>query len=309
MPNKPPVSDAAVPDRVAACQPAPKPARKSARKAPTKLALSGDLWLQQGSQLLGGADRIALLEAIHATGSMMKAAKAVGISYKTAWDRVQDMNNAAGHPLVDRMTGGSGGGGTQLTPYALELIGAFRQIEKIHEQVLSQLTKSLSHPQEVLKTLSNLGLRTSARNQLVGTVTRVQAGKVDASVLLCLPGAKAGDGDTLRVSLTTTSLKALGIVKGMQAIALFKAPAVHLALPGSPDSPKAPDEPAMHNSLPGRVVALHKGAAHTEVQVRLQGGQTVVSKSSTAHVTTLGLCEGSQVLAQFPDHAVILGVM
>lgn len=280
----------------------PAPTRP-ARKSPARLALSGSVWLQQGSHLLGGADRIALLEAIHETGSMMKAAKVVGISYKTAWDRVQDMNNAAGHPLVDRMTGGSGGGGTVLTPYALELITAFRQIEKVHEQVLGQLTKSLSRPQEVLKTLSNLGLRTSARNQLVGTVTRVRAGEVDALVELRLPGAKEGQGDILRASLTTTSLKELGIVKGMQAVALFKAPAVHLT------KPDAPDEPAMHNSLAGRVVAIHEGAAHTEVQVRLQGGQTVVSKGDTDHVATLGLSEGSRVLAQFYDHAVILGVV
>jgi molybdate transport system regulatory protein len=234
---------------------------------------------------------------------MTKAAKVVGISYKTAWDRVQDMNNTAGHPLVDRLTGGSGGGGTFLTPYALDLITAFRQIEKIHEQVLGQLSKSLTHPQEVLKTLSNLGLRTSARNQLVGTVTRVRAGEVDASVELRLPGAKDGQGDTLLASLTTTSLKELGIVKGTQAVALFKAPSVHLT------KPDAPDEPAMHNSLSGRVVSIHQGAVHTEVQVRLQGGQTLVSKGDTDHIAALDLSEGSKVLAQFYDHAIILGVV
>ena len=267
------------------------------------LVLSGSLWLQQGPHLLGGADRIALLEAINETGSMMKAAKVVGISYKTAWDRVQDMNNAAGHPLVDRMTGGAGGGGTVLTPYALELIEAFRQIEQVHEQLLTQLTKSLSRPHEVLKTLSTLGLRTSARNQLVGTVARVRAGEVDASVELRLPGAMDGQGDIIRVSVTTTSLKELGIAKGMQAIALFKAPSVHLS------KPDAPDEPAMHNSLSGRVVAIHKAAVHTEVQVRLRGGQTVVSKVDTADVAALDLLAGCEVLAQFHDHAIILGVV
>jgi molybdate transport system regulatory protein len=300
MPRKTPPSDATPPARA----PARKAVRAAGQKIPAKLALNGSLWLQQGGHLLGGADRIALLEAIHETGSMMKAAKVVDISYKTAWDRVQDMNNAAGHPLVDRMTGGSGGGGTVLTPYALELIAAFRQIEKVHAQMLAQLTKSLSDPQEVLKTLSTLGLRTSARNQLVGTVTRVRAGEVDASVELRLPGAKEGEGDILHVSLTTTALKELGVVKGMQAVALFKAPAVHLALAG------APDEPSMRNSLSGRVIALHEGGGvHTEVQIRLQGGQTVVAKADRAHIAALGLSEGSRVQAQFHDHAVILGVV
>jgi molybdate transport system regulatory protein len=298
MPSKTSTSHPAASDRAAQ-----HPAARKVRKASARLALNGDLWLQQGGHLLGGAERIALLEAIHETGSMMKAAKVVGISYKTAWDRVQDMNNTAGHPLVDRLTGGSGGGGTFLTPYALDLITAFRQIEKIHEQVLEQLTKSLSRPQEVLKTLSNLGLRTSARNQLVGTVTRVRAGEVDALVELGLPGVKGGQGDTLRVSLTTISLKELGIVKGVQAVALFKAPSVRLT------RPDAPDEPAMHNSLTARVVSIQEGAVHTEVQVRLQGGQTLVSKGDAAHIATLGLSEGSRVLAQFHDHAIILGVV
>ena len=279
----------------------PKPDKK-----PPELALSGSLWIQQGAHLLGGTDRIALLEAIHDTGSMVKAAKVLGISYKTAWDRVQDMNNVAGHALVERTAGGSGGGGTVLTPHALELIAAFRQIEKIQAQMLDQLTPTLSRPHEVLQTLSTMGLRTSARNQLVGTVTRVRAGEVDASVVLRLPGATGAtgaEGDALQVSLTTTSLKELGIVKGMQAVALFKAPSVHLTLLN------APDEPAMHNSLSGRVASIRKGALHTEVQVRLQGGQTVVSRSDTVHVAALGLAEGSQVLAQLHDHAIILGVM
>ncbi|MGC4060809.1 MAG: TOBE domain-containing protein [Aquabacterium sp.] len=272
--------------------------------AANDLALNGSLWLQRGSHLLGGADRMALLEAIHATGSMSKAAKVVGISYVTAWDRVRDMDNVTGQALVHRVAGGSGGGGTVLTPYALELISAFRQIEQVHAQLLAQLTQSLAHPGEVLKTLSGLGLRTSARNQLTGTVTQVRAGTVDALIDLRLPGL-AGDktGDTLRVSLTTTSLKTLGVGKGMQAMALIKAPSVRVVLPD------APEDPAMHNSLRGRVSGLVASPAHTEVHVRLQGGQTLVSKMASADVRAMKLAEGHEVLAQFHDHAVILGVI
>ncbi|MDE2299955.1 MAG: LysR family transcriptional regulator, partial [Burkholderiales bacterium] len=76
----------------------------------TPMALDGSLWLQHGGLPLGGADRVALLEAIRDTGSMTRAARAVGISYKTAWDRVQGMNNGAGRALVERTAGGVGGG-------------------------------------------------------------------------------------------------------------------------------------------------------------------------------------------------------
>lgn len=281
------------------------PVSAAARTASTPdLALNGSLWLQRGSHLLGGADRMALLEAIHATGSMSKAAKVVGISYVTAWDRVRDMNNATGQALVHRITGGSGGGGTVLTPYALELITAFRQIEQVHAQLLAQLTQSLAHPGDVLKTLSGLGLRTSARNQLTGTITQVRAGAVDALVELHLPGMAPNKvGDTLRVSLTTTSLKMLGVSKGMQAMALIKAPSVRIVLPD------APEDLDVHNSLRGTVSAILAGPAHTEVHVLLQGGQTLVSKMASGDVRALRLSEGHEVLAQFHDHAVILGII
>lgn len=90
--------------------------RSDARAARESLALSGELWLHAGGQTLGGAARIALLAAIGETGSITRAAKAVGLSYKGAWDAIDTMNNLAGEPLVLRATGGKGGGGTTLTP-------------------------------------------------------------------------------------------------------------------------------------------------------------------------------------------------
>ena len=90
------------------------------------LELGGSVWFQAGAQTLGGASRIGLLAAIGETGSITSAAKAVGMSYKGAWDAVDTMNNLAGEPLVVRSTGGKGGGGTTLTPRALKLIDTFR---------------------------------------------------------------------------------------------------------------------------------------------------------------------------------------
>ena len=160
-------------------EPAPKRKPKPAGRASANpIALDGSLWLQHGGLPLGGADRVALLEAIRDTGSMTRAARAVGISYKTAWDRVQGMNNGAGRALVERTAGGVGGGGTVLTPYALELIAAFRELEQTHNQMLGRLSKSMAQPSEVLRSLATLGLRTSARNQLAGTVAEVHSGAV-----------------------------------------------------------------------------------------------------------------------------------
>ena len=65
--------------------------------------------LAVGTELGGwvGDTRISLLENIDKLGSISQAAKAVSISYKTAWDAVDEMNNLAEQPLVASTIGGS----------------------------------------------------------------------------------------------------------------------------------------------------------------------------------------------------------
>ncbi|WP_324778107.1 winged helix-turn-helix domain-containing protein, partial [Ralstonia pickettii] len=76
------------------------------------LELDGTIWLRAGEDNWGGRGRIELLAAIGQTGSITAGAKAVGLSYKAAWDAIDTMNNLAGEPLVVRTTGGKGGGGS-----------------------------------------------------------------------------------------------------------------------------------------------------------------------------------------------------
>ena len=61
--------------------------------------------------------RIALLAQIAELGSITRAAKAVGISYKGAWDAIDELNNLAERPLVERSVGGKGGGGARPVSY------------------------------------------------------------------------------------------------------------------------------------------------------------------------------------------------
>lgn len=75
-----------------------------------QMELAGSLWVQKAGQKVFAEERIALLEKIHELGSITHAAKAVGISYKTAWDVVNLMNNLADRPLVERNAGGKGEG-------------------------------------------------------------------------------------------------------------------------------------------------------------------------------------------------------
>ena len=275
-------------------------------KVDADVAFEGARWLRQGGNLAGGADRVALLEAIRDTGSMTRAAKAVGISYKTAWDRVQGMNDGAGHPLVERSAGGAGGGGTLLTPYAVEMIAAFRELERTHAQLLGRLSKSMAQPGEVLRSLAALGLRTSARNQLAGTVAEVRRGAVNAELALALPGGS----DRIHASLTMASLRELGLKKGVAAVALIKAPSVFIALgDGDGDGAGGSLSVSVRNVLRGSVTAIHAGTVNTEVQARLAGGQTMVAMLSRDSAQRLALRVGAPVRLLFPESSVILGVV
>ena len=107
--------------------------------------LYGRLWLTRQQQNFLGHGRIALLEHIADYGSISKAAKAMKMGYKAAWDSVNVMNSLADKPLVVRISGGKGGGGTQLTEYAHELIRGYKQLEYSHYQYLQQLEQQYQH--------------------------------------------------------------------------------------------------------------------------------------------------------------------
>lgn len=77
-----------------------------------------------------GPGKIELLEQIKACGSISAAGRAMDMSYKRAWDLVDEINRICGHAVVERQTGGKHGGGATLTPFGLSLIERYRRIER-----------------------------------------------------------------------------------------------------------------------------------------------------------------------------------
>ena len=73
---------------------------------PRALTVGAELWLNLDGHNLAGARRVALLAEIARAGSITQAAKAVGLSYKGAWNAIDDMANLAGEPLLERSVGG-----------------------------------------------------------------------------------------------------------------------------------------------------------------------------------------------------------
>ncbi len=86
------------------------------------------LRLKLGDIILLGPGKADLLDAIRAAGSISAAARVMGMSYKRAWDLVNDMNVHFHQPVVAASFGGTKGGGAQLTPFGEEVLACYRRI-------------------------------------------------------------------------------------------------------------------------------------------------------------------------------------
>lgn len=86
-------------------------------------------WLIGNNGGYVGIGRVELLEHIAAQGSISRAAKQMGMSYKKAWKLIEELNAMYENPLVVKAQGGKSGGGTHLTLHGEQLIKEFRQLE------------------------------------------------------------------------------------------------------------------------------------------------------------------------------------
>jgi molybdate transport system regulatory protein len=83
-----------------------------------------------GPDLRIGPGKIALLEQVAALGSISAAGRAMEMSYRRAWELIDDLNTTFGKPVVDSKSGGKKGGGATLTPLGLSLISRYRAMER-----------------------------------------------------------------------------------------------------------------------------------------------------------------------------------
>jgi molybdate transport system regulatory protein len=76
-----------------------------------------------------GPGKIHLLEQVHKSGSITQAGRDLGLSYRRAWRLINDLNNSFRFPVIEATTGGTGGGGTRLTPFGRKLVRLYQTIE------------------------------------------------------------------------------------------------------------------------------------------------------------------------------------
>lgn len=235
--------------------------------------------------------RIALLGHIAEQGSITRAAKSAGLSYKAAWDAIDELNNLAQKPLVERSVGGKGGGGARLTQEGERVLRLYQRLQVLQAEVLGS-----DEAASDFNLLGRLMLRTSARNQLHGQVSAIDShGRND------MIGLQLAGGLHLDAQITHDSTQRLELQVGVEVVALIKAGWLELLAIGQPETPG-------HNCMGGVIeMILDAEDGPSEVRVALPNGQVLCALAPPAALQALDAAEGQPIRVQFAPSNVLLG--
>jgi molybdate transport system regulatory protein len=219
------------------------------------------------------------------------------------------MNNLAEQPLVVRTTGGKNGGGTLLTAYGKQTVALYRALQAEYQLALSKIHEQLQHSScqgksdgcgeqydvpRFRRLLRRISMRSSARNQFMGTVTAIRPGPVEFEITL-----KLEENVHLIAVITRESAGSLDIVAGQELYALIKSSSVMLVT-----DPKL--KLSTRNQLWGVISHIYRGPINSEVVISLPGDKTVCAVVTTESVQNMQLTEGQEACAAFKASAVLL---
>ena len=101
-------------------------------------------------QIALGPGKVDLLEEIDRSGSISKAARELGLSYRRAWTLVDTMNKSFRSSLVEGSAGGKRGGGAHLTTLGKQMAKTYRTMESKAEAAMQSdwkvIQRSLKPP-------------------------------------------------------------------------------------------------------------------------------------------------------------------
>jgi len=238
--------------------------------------------------------RIRLLHAIEEQGSISKAAKAVPMSYKSAWEAVDTMNSLSSEPIVYRETGGKDGGGTTVTEYGRSLLENFALLKKEHSRFLERLSQLTDLKSGELQTIGRLGLQISARNQIQAEVTGMESAAVNAKISLQLKS-----GQKLLSVITKEAVENLQIEEGQTVIAICKSSSVSVTLTS--------DEIGRDNCLEGFVSHIERDEENVKIEVDVGRHDKIISVMPLDYVEKMTLVTGETVFVKVKANEVMIG--
>lgn len=256
-------------------------------------------WIEADLRLVSGLDArmMVLLRAIEQTNSLNQAARAVGLSYKGAWQMLERANNVAPHALVTTATGGSKGGGSQLTPAGKRLLALYLNVQEQHRQFLQQLNQALLADPELCWFLKPLAVKTSVANQMFVRIEAITRGLVQAELQLVLKG-----GANLVASLDVFTLEQLKLAVGDEILAMIPAAEIVLLPIAELAAVSA------RNQLLGQVLRVDRDELVVEIVLGLTGGDSLFVMMSLTEFEAFHLQSGEACAVVFKANAVMLAV-
>lgn len=258
------------------------------------MKISSNLTLELSNKPFLLEKRIALLKAIEEHGSLSKACKAVPLSYKAAWDAIDNMNNLSSSPVVIRQTGGKGGGGTSLTTYGKKILNSYEIIKDEQNRFLNRLNEIAHIDLEMLNNVKRFAMQISARNQISGIIEQLQKDEVNTNIKF-----KAKSNCSLFSNISTNSAIDLNLKKGDEVVAIFKSSNVMLS--------KNEVAISARNKLKGTIEAIVLSKTNIQVTVCL-GTDKITSVITKDSYDELGLSVGDCVYAYVKSNDILIGI-
>jgi len=162
------------------------------------------VWLDVNGHTVLGEGGASLLRAIQRTGSISKAAKEVGVSYKFAWDYIKKIEKVLQKEIVKTFRGGNTRGGAVLTEDGIRLL-------KEYETARNRINACVSE-------FENFEIFGETKNRLKVRVKQIIRGR-DASIIV----GEIPKGATLRVMITKEALQKLNLKKNDRCGIMMKA--------------------------------------------------------------------------------------
>ena len=102
------------------------------------MELKWRIWFEKDGRRVIGKGGANILKAIRDHGSISKASRALGMSYRFVWSYLNEIERAIGGRVVEKERGGSDKGGTKLTKLGLELLRRYEKAERLIDGVLNR---------------------------------------------------------------------------------------------------------------------------------------------------------------------------
>ncbi|WP_457623205.1 TOBE domain-containing protein [Persephonella sp.] len=243
-----------------------------------------------------GKGRIELLELIDKYGSISKAAKELKMSYKTAWDNLDAINNMSPQPVIISKSGGSGGGKTYLTDYGKTLIRQYRKVEEFINKLSDKINEFLEEDkiEDFVDMYKRLNMCISARNQLLSTIQYIKSDNVTAEIISTLQ-----DGQTIRSLITYEAVKRLNLKQNDQVFMIIKATDVMISLPENLSI-------STENRIFGKIERIINGKVNCEVKIK-SGNNIITSVVTKGSMEKFGLKKGDNVVALIKPSDILVG--